>query len=393
MDNLRLQVVDDEQGMRLGVARALRHFRVSLPELDGDFGFEVVEAADGRQALELIGRQAPDVLLLDHKLPDTSGLELLEQIRAMNLDLIVIMATAYASLETAVAATKSGAYDFLAKPFTPEELKDSVRKATRHLMLQREARRLAAEKRQIRFRFISVLAHEMKAPLAAVEGYLRIIKERAAGDDPAVYDHMVDRSLVRLEGMRKMIFDLLDLTAIESGQKKRELAGLDVVEVAQAAVETFLPDARERRVTLTLDAPAPAPLFADRGEIEIILNNLISNAIKYNRDGGSVTVSVAGGTGRVRLVVRDTGIGMTAADAARLFNDFVRIKNEKTRKIMGSGLGLSIVKKLASQYDGGVSVASEPDKGSVFTVELANARPEAGGPAEAVPAPATAGGN
>ena len=94
----------------------------------------------------------------------------------------MIMITAYASLETAVTATRRGAYDFLAKPFTPEELRGAVRKAARHLILQRQARRLAEEKRQVRFQFISVLAHEMKAPIAAIEGYLQMIRERALGE-------------------------------------------------------------------------------------------------------------------------------------------------------------------------------------------------------------------
>ena len=111
-------------------------------------------------------------------------------------------------------------------------------------------------------------------------------------------------------------------------------------------------------------------LSADRGEIEIILNNLVSNAVKYNRDGGQVDVTVRADEQSVALEVRDTGIGMSREDLERLFQDFVRIKNEKTRNILGSGLGLSTLKKLATLYGGEVSVTSEPDVGSTFTVVL-----------------------
>ena len=137
------------------------------------------------------------------------------------------MITAYASIETAVTATKRGAYDFLAKPFTPDELKSTIRKAAARLILAKQTRKLAEEKRQVRFEFIRVLGHELKAPLNAVEGYLRMFKDRSLGDDPAAYDEGIDRSLMRIDGMRKLIADLLDMTQIESGRKNRQLAEVD----------------------------------------------------------------------------------------------------------------------------------------------------------------------
>jgi len=370
MDTLRILVVDDEPGMRRGVARALQDFRVRLPDLNGEVLFAVDQAESGEEALERIAASCPDILLLDHKLPGMSGLDVLDRIAEQQRDVLTVMITAYASLETAVSATKRGAYDFLAKPFTPEELKTTIRKAAGHLIVQRQARQLAREKRQLRFEFISVLAHELKAPLGAIEGYLNLLKNRSAGDDPAVYDRMIERALIRAEGMRKMIMDLLDLTRIESGKKKRELTELSVREVAQNSIETFRPDAMKRNITINLRADDPVMMTADRGEIEIILNNLISNAVKYNRDGGSVDVALTRNDETVTITVTDTGIGMTREEAARLFGDFVRIKNAKTRNILGSGLGLSIVRKLANMYGGDASVTSEPDKGSTFTVTL-----------------------
>lgn len=370
METLKILVVDDEPGMRAGVARALEGHRVLLPEIDTEIAFSVETAETAEEALRLLPAASPDIILLDHKLPGMSGLEALEKISESDARPMVIMVTAYASFETAVSAVKRGAYDFLAKPFTPDELKNTLRKASESLMLARHARRLAYEKRQVRFQFISVLAHELKAPLAAIEGYLHIIKSRSAGSDPAVYDRMLERSLIRAEYMRKMILDLLDLTRIESGQKRREVSQVDVAEAAGAAMETAAASAAERNITIALDAPASAVMTADLGEIDIILNNLVSNAVKYNRDAGSVELSIHADERDVTIEVADTGIGMTPEEAERLFNDFVRIKNDKTRNILGSGLGLSIVKKLARLYGGDVSVKSEPDKGSAFTVVL-----------------------
>ena len=370
MDQLRILITDDELGMRLGISRTLRGFTVRVPDVNGEVGFTVNEAESGEKALEKIAQLPPDILLLDHKMPGISGLEVLDRVGAVKSDMLTIMITAYASIETAVTATKRGAYDFLAKPFTPDELKGTIRKAAIRLILAKQTRKLAEEKRQVRFQFVRTLGHELKAPLNAVEGYLQLIKDRKLGDDPAAYSEMLGRSLVRLEGMRKLIADLLDLTQIESGQKNRRITELDVAEVARAGIETQLPEAGPRGIVLELHTNGPVPLIADRGEVEMVLNNLLSNAVKYNRDRGRVDVTLHRGEGQVTISVADTGIGMTPQETSKLFGEFMRMRNEKTASILGSGLGLSIIKKLAALYGGEATVESTPDVGSTFSVVL-----------------------
>ncbi len=143
----KVLVTDDEMGMRLGVTRTLRDFSVRVPDVNGDVAFTVDQAESGEEALEKIDRSPPDILLLDHKMPGISGLEVLDRLAGRESDMLTIMITAYASIETAVTATKRGAYDFLAKPFTPDELKSTIRKAAARLILAKQARQLAEEKR------------------------------------------------------------------------------------------------------------------------------------------------------------------------------------------------------------------------------------------------------
>jgi len=374
MEKLRILVTDDEPGMRMAVVRSLRDFRLHLGDIGEEVTFETDTAGSGEEALEKIHRQAPDILLLDHKLPGLSGLDVLEHLTAEppQTPVLTVMVTAYASLETAVSAIKKGAFDFLAKPFTPAELKAAVSKTAESLMTSRQARRLAQEKRQLRFQFISVLAHELKSPLNAVEGYLRIMLDQPeAVKSKEMLDGMIGRCLTRTEQMRKLIVDLLEITRIESGQKRRDLVEVNLEEIAHRAIETALPEALKREITLQLQPVPEVHLRADREEIEIILNNLISNAVKYNRDGGKVGVDISlAADGKVLIAVSDTGIGMSAEEVALLFNEFVRIKNDKTRGILGSGLGLSIIKKLAAFYGGECSVESTPGQGSTFSVSL-----------------------
>lgn len=369
-ETLRILVVDDEPYMRQGIERALSGFCVHFPEGEEEVHYVVESAHSAEDGLERIAAASPDILLLDHKLPGISGLEMLQRLLEEKREVLTIMITAYASIETAVTATKRGAYDFLPKPFTPEEVKAAVRKATKHLLLKRQAARLAEEKRQVRFQFISVLAHELKAPLAAVEGYVQLLKDARVQEDPEAYRQMVDRCQVRLQGMRKLIVDLLDLTRIEAGTKKRELAEINLPEVARLSIETVQPEAVKRGIVVELNSPPRLPILADRSELEIILNNLISNAVKYNKDGGRVTVTLGAADGFCRIQVADTGIGLSAEEQAKLFQDFVRIKNAKTRNILGSGLGLSILKKLTALYGGRIELQSKPDVGSTFTVWL-----------------------
>ena len=367
---IRVVMVDDEEALCLGVRRIIEKYNVHVPDVLVDVSFEYSYHTSAEDFLRALadGEQV-DLLLLDLKLPGMGGMELLDAMSQEGREILTIMITAYATFETAVKATKLGAYDFLAKPFSPDELRYALRKATSQLILSRQARKLAEEKRQVRFNFISVLAHELKAPLNAVEGYLNILRTTEADQNL----QMIERSIVRVDGMKKLIGDLLDLTRIESGKRERVIARLDMVQLAKASMELFAVDAERRGITMELDADAGAELQADAGEAEIVLNNLISNAVKYNRDGGSVRVELRRLDGGLRISVTDTGYGLTAEEQAKLFTEFMRIKNEHTVKVLGSGLGLSTVRKIANLYEGEASVSSESGKGSTFTVTLQDA--------------------
>lgn len=371
MDSLRVLVVDDELGMRLGVERSLRNFTVTIPDVSEDVVFDVDNASTGKEALSIIEANPPHIILLDYKLPDMLGSDILENLKAdKRTDMLVIIITAFASIDTVIETIKRGAYDFLAKPFTPDELRSVVRKASGRLILHRKAQALLKEKRQIRFEFISVLAHELKSPINAVEGYLRIMRDRNLGEEIEKYDRMIERSIIRIGGMRKLIFDLLDLTRIESGQKKRYFEKIDLCKVAVESIEMMSADAQAKSIEFEMKNRSPMVIIGVRDEIEIIFNNLISNAVKYNKEGGKVIVDVGLKDNMARIRVADTGIGMKSDESDKIFNDFVRIKNSKTKNIMGSGLGLSTVKKLVDLYKGNVSVTSKEDKGSTFTVTL-----------------------
>jgi signal transduction histidine kinase len=369
---LKVLIVDDEPGIRSGISRILTNFSVDFPFLEEEFTFDLQEAGSGEEAIRIIDSNAVDIVLLDNKLPGMDGIEVLEYINKKQYDCSVMMITSYASLDLAIKATNNGAYNFVPKPFTPQELKASMESITKNLYLRRMTKKLNTEGKTIRFQFLSVLSHELKSPINAIEGYLRIMEEKQVGNNLEDYEVMIGRSLERIKGMRTLIMDMLDLTRLESGKKSRDVKKVDLVELIRISKDTMSPMAIQKNIKIFVD-PTPEQIYflADQQEIEIIFNNLVSNAVKYNKDGGEVKCILKEEDKSVKISVSDTGIGMSEEDISKLFQEFVRIKNEKTKAISGSGLGLSIIKKIVEEvYHGSIQVTSVPDQGTTFTIEL-----------------------
>jgi signal transduction histidine kinase len=369
---LKVLIVDDEPGIRSGISRILTNFSVDFPFLEEEFTFDLQEAGSGEEAIRIIDSNAVDIVLLDNKLPGMDGIEVLEYINKKQYDCSVMMITSYASLDLAIKATNNGAYNFVPKPFTPQELKASMESITKNLYLRRMTKKLNTEGKTIRFQFLSVLSHELKSPINGFEGYLRIMEEKQVGNNLEDYEVMIGRSLERIKGMRTLIMDMLDLTRLESGKKSRDVKKVDLVELIRISKDTMSPMAIQKNIKIFVD-PTPEQIYflADQQEIEIIFNNLVSNAVKYNKDGGEVKCILKEEDKSVKISVSDTGIGMSEEDISKLFQEFVRIKNEKTKAISGSGLGLSIIKKIVEEvYHGSIQVTSVPDQGTTFTIEL-----------------------
>ena len=367
---LKVLVVDDEPGIRSGVSRILNNFHVNYPFMDEDYTFDVTEAATGEEGIAILDRDSPDILLLDNKLPGIQGVEVLEYVRNKKYDIVVAMITSYASLDVAIKAHRFGATDFIPKPFTPQELKSSIENITKQQYLKRITHRMNQEGKKIRYQFLSVLSHELKAPLNAIEGYLKMMQDKQSGDRIDDYATPIERSLQRIQGMRNLIMDLLDFTKIRLERKEEKIEEVHLSEIASGAIVTVQPYAIQMEVSVKMTVKTDAVIMADPTDMEIIFNNLVSNSVKYNKAGGKAEIIIDSNDNEVIIFFTDTGIGITEVDRENLFAEFVRIKNEKTRNISGSGLGLSIVKKVIELYNGTIAVDSTPEVGTTFTVRL-----------------------
>ena len=220
------------------------------------------------------------------------------------------------------------------------------------------------------FDIFTVLSHDLKSPLNAVESYLDIMINRILGETLDPYMPILDKSIARLHQMREFINDISDWARIQSPSSPRTFTAIDISKTAHIILDMYQGKARARNIEISAEIEDALTMKAVGREIDLILRHLVDNAIKYNKDNGSVTVTIRKAGSHIDIKVADTGIGMTAEEQARLFQEFVRIKNDKTQGIAGTGLGLVIIKKLVDLYGGSVSMVSEPDQGTTVSITL-----------------------
>ena len=491
IDNGKILVVDDELGMREGIRRILEIY-----------GHTVDTAANGTEGIEKGIAHEYDLYFIDLRMPDVEGTQVLREIKLVYPEAICVIVTAYASIETAVETTRLGAYQYIPKPFEPDELQILVNRAMERRWYILEARRLRDEQEKrllqvaheqsrmrtiinalddgilvvnqegqavlfnpgfvtllniekeirigdtvwnllpealgdqlqemlvqnkrvkaikqeivihppaklvvmanttpifdkdgellgvvsvlrdiselkkidiMRSQFVDMAAHELKSPLSAVQGYLELVVDKTLGDEPSLYENYLKRSLERTKSLVNLINDLLNVTRLEAGKVRREIKRHDLTELITERLNDLKNEIRDRNLAVQFNHAEGLYVDADRIDLQRLFTQIISNAIRYNRQDGSITISCEHSGHYIRTDIADTGIGIRPEDQERLFEDFFRVKNEQTREITGTGLGLTIVKKITDAYAGKVEVKSEFNAGTTFSIFLPAANPD-----------------
>jgi len=482
----RILVVDDEQGIREGCKRALS------PE-----GYVVDGAEDGKIGLQKVKKNAYDLLLVDLMMPGISGLELIEKIHLIDPEVILIVITGYATIETAVEAMKRGAYDYLPKPFSPEALTAVVKRGLEKRTLRQEAKKLYEERDQrllelvnersrirtiiscmadgvlvanmegrlvlwnaasvkmlksrgfdvagepleyyidnqsmvdaikevlsagdenflmisreievetdpktvlmaniapirgemrsilgavsvlrditklkeidkIKSQFVSMVAHELRAPLAAIKGWLEIVITGEGDGDAEQQKQWLQRASDRSDSLLALVNDLLEINRMEAGKIAQKIEPVQLTDLIKKIVDFLKPEAGKKEITVEVKLPENLPLIqADQRDMEKLFTNLITNAIKYNTENGSVTIEGKVEASFVCYRVKDTGIGISPENLTHIFDDFYRADDDRIKKITGTGLGLTIAKKIVNSHHGHIEVESKVEQGSNFSV-------------------------
>jgi signal transduction histidine kinase len=225
---------------------------------------------------------------------------------------------------------------------------------------------------RLKSEFVAKVSHELRSPLSTIHEQLAMVLAKLADDTSDDQRYLLSRAKEKTHGLITMIGDLLDLSRIESGSVIKDRKPVDVSAILTGVVDFLRSKATGKKQTLTLSIPEQAlpPVSADPQSLEIVFGNLITNAIHYTGEEGRVEVSAATGDEQVRVTVRDNGFGIEERHQERIFERFYRVKDDNTRYITGTGLGLPIVKGIVEDLGGTIDLESAPGKGSTFTVVL-----------------------
>jgi two-component system phosphate regulon sensor histidine kinase PhoR len=479
-------VVDDEAVIRDGCTKILTKA-----------GWDVETAENGRDGIELIKSNNFDILLLDLMMPGMNGLEVIQVVNEIAPDIYIVVITGYATIETAVEAMKRGAYDYIPKPFTPDQLRVVVKKALDNQALLLEAAYLREEQEKgllaiahekskiktilncmpngvlvidgekrialynpiaskflnisgdesigefadacidcedlnsmiydvlnqvqndstiisgeivgynalpimahiapvmmqdgdivgavailqdistqkaidnMKADFIAKVTHELKSPVATINQLLMTLQEGVVGDLEKKQSEMIGRAREWGEGLLDLISDLLNISKIESGLSIQKKVPLNIKDEIENVIDLLKPQADKKKIAIDISMNNNLPVInADKDGMREVFTNLISNAIKYTDQGGEINIKGELDKDYVKVSVSDNGIGIDEKDMPFIFERFFRVKTKKTRQIMGTGLGLPIVKEIIDAHLGLIEVQSEEGRGSIFSVLL-----------------------
>jgi signal transduction histidine kinase len=332
-----------------------------------------------------------DAVIADESLPDARGVQVIASLRHVALYLPLMIIGDSDNNRLVATAMKSGVQDYLRKDHLDSE---TLQRATRYAIdrqkaqnlmtlalentnrIKEEANVLSQQKKQLielnraKDEFISLSSHQLRTPATSVKQYLGMILEGIAGSVPAHLKVFLRTAYDSNERQLNIINDLLKAAQVASEKYVLKKEKADMAELAQVVIDDYMPIIRLRNQHINFTSKGSCIAGIDSAEVRIVLANLIENASKYSPEGTTITVVVRRQKTNIKLVVRDEGVGIPPAQLRKIFEKFIRIDNELSDTVSGSGLGLYFVRRIVKLHGGRVSVASELGHGSTFSVTL-----------------------
>jgi signal transduction histidine kinase len=348
-----LLIVDDERGP----AESLR--MIFKPS------YNVFTASGGQQAIDIIHSTPIDVVTLDLRMPQMSGVEVMERIKHFDPDIEVIIVTGYSSLDSALLGLRCGVFDYISKPFDVPQISDLVRRAVARRQARLRGRRSKED-------FLANLSHELRTPLSAVIGYSAILAEEmhsvVTTDQRTALGRIQTNSIELLH----LVEGVLLLNAIEAGEVDLSIHPFDIANTVRRAVDKFRAIAHDKGLAIQVDIQSPTlSTITDEEKVERVLWALLDNAIKFTVRGGlNVSVRPAQQGTAIEVEVRDTGIGMNADALREALEGLSQADPSARRRYRGLGLGMRLATRLIQILGGEMRIHSEIDRGTQVVVTI-----------------------
>jgi len=332
--------------------------------------YRVATACDGTAGLRLVEEFQPDLVFVDLKMPGISGFEVLEKVRAMDPTIVMVVITGFATISSAVDAMKKGAYDFLPKPFTPEEFRLITRRSLEKRRLVLETIALRQEKEMLREHFAHIVSHELKAPLSAVQQSLFALEFELSKMLNESQKEKLQRAKIRIDDLIKLINSWLRVISVDINKLKQNFIQISVKNEISKALDSVEPYAVRKDIEIvTCIGDTLHPVIGDGLSLSEAFVNIIGNAIKYSHDGSKVMVNAEENGNDVVISIQDYGVGISEEDLPRIFEGFFRGKSGQA-VATGHGIGLAVSRQIIEAHDGSIAVESELGKGTTFTIRL-----------------------
>jgi two-component system, sensor histidine kinase and response regulator len=364
----KILIIDDEEVVRDSCTQILSGMPVDL-----------MTANNGESGLQLVREQVPDLVFVDLKMPGISGFEVISAIRAYDPSIVTVVITGFSTVDSAVEAMKNGAYDFLPKPFTPDEFRVITQRGLEKRRLMLETAALRQERDMLQQHFAAIVSHELKAPLGSVQQNLYALAQDL---EPALNPEQkarLERMVGSIDSLLKMIHGWLRAYSTDFSKLRESFTLVSISSVIAKAAETVGPHAQRKAVEILTHVEEGLPAVrGDEGTLVEAVVNLLGNAVKFSRLGEPVRVEAAYREGAVAISVIDTGVGIPPEELPSVIRGLARSKAGLEAE-RGSGLGLGITRRIIEAHNGSISVESDLGKGSTFTILLPPADTTAGG--------------
>ncbi len=367
---LRILFVDDDPLVCESFAAAL----------DG-WGYDVETASNGREAYEMFTQRHFQLVITDLNMPKMDGLSLLRQLKKRDGDVDVIVLTGYATLEAAVEALKLGAVDFVMKPVDLEYLHLVVQKSENRIRRQMRSASFVDYANQLRElnemkeKFISITNHEIRTPLTIIKGYLEMLKSDV-GLEPGVRSMFQSMELT-VRNLNHAVERMHMLDGITWKRWQMDDEEVDVSKVILETVANITPLFDRRHIGFACHVEDAIFIGASELAIQTLVTEILTNSLKFTRDGGEVTLAARFEGDALDLSIEDTGIGIAEEHRSKVCTDFYEVQESKYHhsslsKFMGGGLGigLHLVKEIIESLGGQLAINSELDKGTVVNIRI-----------------------